>query len=374
MLATNDDAARRGGIRPRALLLGTAALLCAVTFRPAHGDDPSETGAARAADLVRYDRAVVALRERISGRAENAALARRVEQRIGLARERPSVVAARLRARMEALQIVPLRVPGLFYRAHPWTGADLSSIEATLGRPVALVETGEVDSVERNAATIAAALRAAPEDGQALLVFSASKGSADLHQALLEDPSLAGRVALWIDLVGLIAGTPLTDPGIAPEEIAALGLPAPTARSMSAAARALSARAPLPASVRAVHVVGFPTSGAISPAAQAGFERLRPFGPNDGFLLLETFLHAPGRVLAVRDADHYLRVADVQPQLLALLSALLDEVAGERSASADARAGLNAALPAAAAAPAAPSLDRSAPDRPYASAASRSGR
>lgn len=276
-------------------------------------------------DDASYDEALRSLQARIEGAAANQALAERVQVELARAQADPDDAVHRLRARLDELDLVPLRVPGLWYRTHPWTGADLSRAERWLGRPVALVETGEVASVEENAAVVSRDVRRATGDGRRALVFSASKGSADVQEALRRDPALAPHVAVWVDLVGLLEGTPLTESALGGAALAASGLPGPTAQSMSRAVRSASPPLSLPSETRAVHVAGFPTRADISERARAGFELLRPLGPNDGFVLLESLLRAPGRVLVVPGADHYLRAADLEARLVALLAVLLHE-------------------------------------------------
>lgn len=287
--------------------------------------DEARSGTPSSDDDVR------ALRSEVETRPANAALAARVATRLDEVQTSPAAASSAIREQLDALHLVPLRVPGLFYRTHPRTGADLARVERVLGRPVTRVDTGEIDPVERNAEIVGEAIRAAvSKPGQRVLLFSVSKGSADVQEALARDPTLGARVAVWIDLVGLLEGTPLTDPGFAPSELAALGLPEATARSMSRQARAASAKLPLPETIAAVRVAGFPTSAAISERARAGFALLSPLGPSDGFVLLATFLRAPGRVLVLRDADHYLQVPDLDARLTALVTVVLDEVREKR--------------------------------------------
>lgn len=275
-----------------------------------------------------YDREVRALEARIEGAPSNSALAAKVQERLSRVRKDPARVVREISQKLDALDLVPLRVPGLFYRSHAWTGADLAVVPAWLGREVALIETGEVDTVESNAVCVSRAVVEATAAGRRAVLFSASKGGADVQAALASEPALASRVAAWIDLVGLLEGTPLTDPGVADAERAALGLPEATAYSISRRARAAN-RALLSPRLITVHVAGFPTAGAITPPARLGFERLRALGPNDGFLLLDGFLRAPGRVLVLPAADHYLRTPELGPTVVALLSVVLDELAQE---------------------------------------------
>ncbi|HBZ68609.1 MAG TPA: hypothetical protein DEP35_02185 [Deltaproteobacteria bacterium] len=279
-----------------------------------------------------YDREVRALEARIESAPSNAALAQKVHRRLSRIRQDPGRFVGEISQRLDAMGLVPLRVPGLFYRSHAWTGADLAGVEAWLGRQVALIETGEVDTVENNATCVSRGVVEATSSGRRAVLFSASKGGAEVETALASEPALASRVAAWIDLVGLLEGTPLTDPGIAEADRAALGLSQATALSISRSARA-GKGALLPPRLIAIHVAGFPTADAITPPARAGFERLRALGPNDGFLLLDGFLRAPGRVLILPAADHYLHTPELGPTVVALVSVVLDELAGESEAA-----------------------------------------
>jgi hypothetical protein len=257
---------------------------------------------ATAQELDYRDR-VAALARAIEAEPRNAALARAWE-------------AERARVR---------RDPAL-YRTHPETGADLAALDGWLGVPVRLVATDELGTVEANAARVVSELRG--EEGAARsILFSASKGSAEVRSALESDPALGERVPLWIDLVGVLEGTPLLDPDAGLEEETAW-LPPDVARSLSAGVRrrALAAHR-FPASTRAVHVAAFPEPADVSERARRSFERLRGLGPNDGYVLLDAYLRAPGRVLIEHGVDHYLAHASaLDEKLLALLRVLLEEV------------------------------------------------
>jgi hypothetical protein len=294
-----------------------------IAAAPARAAPAGEAGAAEGDGA--YDARVDALRARVEARPETAALARAVAARLPDVARDPESIAARVRERIARLALSVRRVPGLFYVSHPWTGADLARIEGWLGLAAPLVATDELGTVDENARIVGEALRAEHAAGRRLVVWSASKGSADLLAALAREPEGARAVVLWIDLVGLLDGTPLTDPGASPEELASIGLPEATARSLSRAERAPAlARTPWPPALRVVHVAGFPHAAAISPRARAGFERLRALGPNDGWLLLEGLARRRGPVLVVPGADHYLGAADLRARMLALLDVELE--------------------------------------------------
>lgn len=268
-----------------------------------------------------YDASVDALSRDLEGRSENAALQERVERRRAAL---PADSAAQLRARLDTLELEPVRIPGLFYERFPQTGADLSTVESWLGRPVRMIETNETGTVEANAVVVARALRAAP---RRVVVISASKGSADLRAALENEPALGRHVAIWLDLVGVLEGTPLVD--FPPGDSAAreLGLPTATRRSLGSAVRRAAARPErFPSETRAVHVAAFPHVSDISERALGAFTLLRHLGPNDGYVLLDTYQRIPGRVFVVRGADHYLRLDSIEHTLTAVLWVLLEEV------------------------------------------------
>jgi len=339
-------AARKGRVR-LALALGIA---LALGPRPAPGAGASAPDAgtdrrvpAPGADYDRrvqapgadYDRRVQALAARVEAVPANAALATAIAStlpEVGSGR-----VASRVREAIDALALAPLRVPGLFHERHAWTGADLAQVERWLGRPVPAVPTGEVAPVSENAVDVRAAIREAAAGGRRVLLFSASKGSADVQEALAGDDATGACVAVWIDIVGVREGTPLTDPARHGAELARLGLPDATARSMLPSARLPSARAPLAPGTEVVHVAAFPTRAHVSEAARPGFGHLWRLGPNDGFVLLEPYLHAPGRVVVVREADHYLRSPTLGPRVLAALDQVLRELEAAPEAAARAR-------------------------------------
>ena len=83
-----------------------------------------------------------------------------------------------------------------------------------------------------------------------------------------------------------------------------------------------------PPGCHAVHVAAFPTASDVSERAQRSFAWLRGLGPNDGYVLLDAYLRAPGRVLIEHGVDHYLGGAtDLDEKLLALLHGLVAELA-----------------------------------------------
>jgi hypothetical protein len=263
-----------------------------------------------------YDAALETLARELEARAENRELSERVAARAREARADLGAVRGSVTAALERQGLVPLRVPGLYWRSHPETGADLAVLETWLGRPVELVPTDEVGPVEENAQRVLDALRRHEQ----VALFSASKGSADVRAALEAAPELGARARLWIDLVGVIEGTPLAGEA---------GLPPATASSLSPEMRRAGASGRRLPATRAVHVAAFPRVAEVSGRARPAFERLRAVGATDGYVLLDAYRRAPGRVLVLRGTDHYLRgVPDLAERWLALLDVLLAELEG----------------------------------------------
>lgn len=274
-----------------------------------------------------YDARLAALARRIEARAPNRELARRVADRTRRIASDPAGAAREIRERLDALDLVLVRVPGLFYRSHPHTGADLRVIERAIAAPVSLLETDEVGTVEDNARAIGAWLRSLEPRGRRAFLVSASKGSADVRGALEAGDGSHARVAAWLDLVGVLEGTPLTDPGVPWSDTVERWLPPETARSISHVVRAgAAAAARVPDAVLTVHVAAFPREADVSGAARAGFERLRAIGPNDGYVMLDALARAPGRVWLEHGADHYLHVDGIADRVQALLRVMVEDL------------------------------------------------
>jgi len=271
-----------------------------------------------------YDEASNALAERIEAIPANRALREAVDRRLA---EVDGTTGAIIARRLAQLHIAVLRVPGLLYRSHPQSGGNLEAVNHWLGEDVPLADVDEVGTVEGNAEVVAAAIRRAAKDGETVALLSASKGSADVLAALETHPELGSRVAIWIDLVGILEGTPLTNPGSRALEASDSWLPPATAASMSEKVRRDAAsRRSFPEAVRAIHVAAFPTAEHVSADASDAFRLLRNRGPTDGYVLLDAYLRAPGRVLVLRGTDHYLRTPRLPPLVAAAMLVTLDEI------------------------------------------------
>jgi hypothetical protein len=273
-----------------------------------------------------YDRALGALAARLEARPANRELAARVAAALPPFERDAGAANAALRAEIERAGLVLVRVPGLFHASYPETGADLAAVDRWLGGGTGFVATPELATVEEGAAEVARALREDLPPGRRAVLLSASKGSADVRAALEGEPGLGQRAAAWIDLVGVLEGTPLSDARMPSRASVLALLPEATADSLSREVR-LARAAPdrFPRATRAYHVAAFPRVADVGRRARDAFAALRLLGPNDGYVLLDAYTRAPGPVLVVRGADHYLRLEGVLPRLSALLRVALED-------------------------------------------------
>jgi hypothetical protein len=224
-------------------------------------------------------------------------------------------------------------VPGAFHRENPRTGADgrvAREVAEQLGLPVATIPVSGTGSLSENARLIAEWLLAHRE--HVLILVSVSKGGSDLKTTLARSDAaqVFECVVGWVNLCGILDGTPMADWLLSPHLLARANRFVYRIRGRSLDFLTDMRRFPgcaldfpltLPAHLRAVHVVGFPLRRHLrNGLARRCHARLESFGPNDGSILLADTPHWPGQLCPVWGADHYLRPrADERPLLAALL-------------------------------------------------------
>lgn len=229
-------------------------------------------------------------------------------------------------------------VPGAFHGQHRHTGADgvrIAEVVRGLAPRVEIIPVRSFGGLEENAAIILDWLEAQPSGRVGLA--SLSKGGADVKRALASPRASAAfaRVCAWISFSGIVQGTPLIAWLRArPLRSAAFGLLLRFQGNRSAVLDELR-RAPngplaqwatLPPHLRVVHVNGCPTARHLQHKwAPRGYERLAPFGPNDGGgIVLGDLPALPGIVHTIWGADHYLQPAwDATGELRAVAAAAL---------------------------------------------------
>ncbi|MHC4940015.1 MAG: hypothetical protein ACYTHK_13690, partial [Planctomycetota bacterium] len=229
-------------------------------------------------------------------------------------------------------------VPGLFYESRPENKADMEHLRRALrdhGLETHFVPTGDRSSVEQGAKVLADYLRTATD--RPIILFSASKGSADVALAL-SGPGDFDHVHGWISIGGVLRGTPLADVGLRWPNNIALGLGgwwhgttigvASDLTTKRGAARA--ATYAIPDHVRILHFLAVPFSGSITPRVRANYNAMRRYGPNDGVGLLTDQLLPQGYAVLAIGVDHHFEGLDVERGTLALTNLVLELV---RSAS-----------------------------------------
>lgn len=265
-------------------------------------------------------------------------------------RERYEAELAALRAGrppdLATADVLVLAVPGWMYRRNPETGADLArprAVLARLGITGELVATVENGSVEENAAIVAAAVRRHAAAGRTLILLSASKGGAEVAEALghLLRPGEARAVRAWVNVGGLLRGTPLADLAttwpmswLAAAYFAWRDQP-PGASVTSLRTDRSSARLErqrLPDGLRIVNLVGIPLSGQIGPHARFGYARLARHGPNDALTPIADILAHGGVTIAEIGLDHYFADPEIDLKTAAIAVLVVGEVAGGQAA------------------------------------------
>ena len=224
-------------------------------------------------------------------------------------------------------------VPGAFHRENPRTGADgrvAREVAEQLGLPVVVIPVSSTGSLTENARLIAEWLLTHRDD--ALILVSVSKGGSDLKKAFARPDAahVFERVVGWVNLCGILDGTPMADWLLSPHLLARANRFVYRIRGRSLdfltdmrrfPGCALDFALTLPAHLRAVHVVGFPLRRHLrNGLARRCHARLESSGPNDGSILLADTPRWPGQLCPVWGADHYLRPrTDERPLLAALL-------------------------------------------------------
>ena len=242
--------------------------------------------------------------------------------------------AAALR-RPRAFPYTVLFAPSWLYRSHPETGSDFARQRRLLDRlgiPNRLITSGESNSVEDNAAAIAAAVRAARSDNDRVMLVSASKSGAEAALALsrLLTPEETTGVAAWVNIAGALHGTPLADAALRPPAswmartifwINGWNWSGLASMATEPSRRRLKG-ARLPEAITVVNVIAVPVSGSVGATVYGGYRVLLSDGPNDGVVLLANTVWPSGVNLVALGADHLFRRSREDAYMLATLRAV----------------------------------------------------
>jgi hypothetical protein len=222
-----------------------------------------------------------------------------------------------------------LLVPGYLYKRLPITGTDLAVPRAALKRvgfTCHFAETVEDGAVETNAGLVAAAIRARADTGRRLILISASKSAPEVAMALTQLGDEETRhVAAWINAVGALQGTPLTDERVLPNlEDKIGGVNAAGRESLTIArSRARFQSFRVPNHVLVVNYFGIPLTGSISSWGRRGHRHLKTHGPNDGILLLADMILPRALTLADLGRDHFLLDKRMDVTVIALTTTII---------------------------------------------------
>src|SRR5882757_8804737 len=122
---------------------------------------------------------------------------------------------SRVKLPATAVDYEVLVIPIYLYKRLIGSGADLAAPRAALekvGLTCHFVETQDDGAVEANADIVAGAIRARAKSNRRLIILSASKSGPEVALALTRLETAETRhVAAWINVAGVLQGTPLAD-------------------------------------------------------------------------------------------------------------------------------------------------------------------
>lgn len=229
-----------------------------------------------------------------------------------------------------------LLVPGWRYRTEPATGADLAQVRAVLerlGLEARLAPIAENDTVEENAAALAADIERLAPGGRRIVLVSTSKGGPETHLALdrLRRADGAGHVVAWVNIGGLLHGTAIADywdtwprSWLAAIGFAFQGHHTRAISSMAtAASRARAAELQLPRHILVVNFLAVPRERDLTDWTRSNYALLAEHGPNDGLTLLADAIVPEGITVAELGFDHFFRTPDLDRRVAAMALALL---------------------------------------------------
>jgi fatty acid desaturase len=224
-----------------------------------------------------------------------------------------------------------LIAPGAFYREHPQFGSDgrvVREAASRLGLRVETIPSASVGTVRENALVVREWLaRLFDERNQTepVVLVSLSKGAADVRVALDQLGTRPPALRAWIQICGLVHGTPCADRGMASwwrrmpvsaylrlrggrftlvEELAAGSLSSTTSAL-------LAPRFVPPSGLHTINIVAFPMRRHLIGISRARQRYMAAWGPSDGLALLRDEIVEPGVTLPVWGTDHYFRLSGI---------------------------------------------------------------
>jgi hypothetical protein len=280
-------------------------------YQSANGGLPDRGELKRLSDEFSVDFAALYLADQIAHIPVNRRFRIAFDQaydytRIALPQSRVKLPAA-------AVDYEVLVIPIYLYKRLIGSGADLAAPRAALekvGLTCHFVETQDDGAVETNADIVASAIRARAKSDRRLIILSASKSGPEVALALTRLETAETRhVAAWINVAGVLQGTPLADKHLFQEleflvgEVDVAGEESLTTQR----SRRRFDSFHIPKHVLVINYLGIPVTGTISFWGRRGFNSLRKHGPNDGVSLLSDMIFPGGVTLADLKNDHFMR-------------------------------------------------------------------
>jgi len=232
-------------------------------------------------------------------------------------------------------------VPGIFYQDYPHTGADgamLRQVADSLNLTFTVIPVNGTAGLDAAAKQINEWLEAA-DHLQPILLFSLSKGSAEVRHALTQSDAARAfaNVIAWVSVSGLPFGTPSFETYLSSSlRSAFIAIWFRFKRWRLDLIRDLLRHRPeapcqVPVTLPLVQIVAFPEQQDLRDRRSRWLRReLAPLGPNDGFAVITDLEQLPGRIYPIRETDHYLnRIDDLPARISRLISVLIAEASAD---------------------------------------------
>lgn len=244
--------------------------------------------------------------------------------------------------KIEAKKPLFLFVPGWLYRTNSKTGADFARqrrLLTALGFETQLIATEENGSIEANAEIVADHIRRAGQDAGPVILISTSKAGPEAAHALghLLTSEESTPVKAWINVGGLLKGSPLADWGndwpnswLVSFYFALKNLDISESLASMTSARSWNRwqKEAIPGHISVVNYVAVPLSGDITPGAEFSYARASHAGPTDGLTaIIDELAHGGATVIEV-GLDHYYRDPEIHLKTVALSLIVIRDVIG----------------------------------------------
>jgi hypothetical protein len=229
-------------------------------------------------------------------------------------------------------------VPGWDYVSNGGvTGADFAKpreLAARAGFENHLVRLPPTGSVEAGASILAADIARHRRSGKKILLVGTSSAGPAIHLALGEllDEQDLGAVKVWLNLGGILGGTPLVDyfeeqPQSKLLDVYAWvkGWDRQAVRSMGTVqSRQRFSRLHLHSDIVVINYVGIPLSGQLSRFTGTGYRMLRADGPNDGLVLVADVIAPASLTVVALGSDHFFAEdPEIEGKTVALMKLLV---------------------------------------------------